>query len=112
MSVMVPTVERGLLVRVFCSIEITGDSRNTKSTSGLVTCDEPLRIARQRFHVPALAFGVNRVERQAGFSRARKAGDDDEAVSRDLHRDVLEVVYARTLHGNRRAWCRFRAHRL
>ena len=38
MSVIVPTVERGLLVSVFCSIEITGDRPNTKSTSGFVTC--------------------------------------------------------------------------
>ena len=37
MSVMVPTVERGLLAMVFCSMEITGDSPNTKSTSGLAT---------------------------------------------------------------------------
>ena len=38
MSVIVPTVDRGLLVSVFCSIEITGDRPNTKSTSGFVTC--------------------------------------------------------------------------
>jgi hypothetical protein len=39
MSVIVPTVERGLLAIVFCSIEITGDNPNTKSTSGFATCD-------------------------------------------------------------------------
>ncbi len=38
MSVMVPTVDRGLLVSVFCSMEMTGDSPNTKSTSGFATC--------------------------------------------------------------------------
>ena len=37
MSVIVPTVERGLLVRVFCSMEITGERPNTKSTSGFAT---------------------------------------------------------------------------
>ena len=37
MSVMVPTVERGLLAMVFCSMEMTGESPNTKSTSGLAT---------------------------------------------------------------------------
>ena len=37
MSVIVPTVDRGLLATVFCSIEMTGDRPNTKSTSGLVT---------------------------------------------------------------------------
>ena len=29
MSVIVPTVDRGLLVNVFCSMEITGDRPNT-----------------------------------------------------------------------------------
>ena len=38
MSVIVPTVERGLLAIVFCSIEITGERPKTKSTSGLATC--------------------------------------------------------------------------
>src|SRR5262245_14026991 len=37
MSVIVPMVERGLLWRVFCSIEITGGSPYTKSTSGFAT---------------------------------------------------------------------------
>ena len=37
MSVIVPTVERGLLAMVFCSIEITGDRPYTKSTSGFAT---------------------------------------------------------------------------
>ena len=37
MSVIVPTVERGLLAIVFCSIEITGDRPKTKSTSGFDT---------------------------------------------------------------------------
>ena len=38
MSVIVPTVDRGLLATFFCSIEITGDNPKTKSTSGLETC--------------------------------------------------------------------------
>jgi hypothetical protein len=38
MSVIVPTVDRGLLPSVFCSMEMTGDSPNTKSTSGFDTC--------------------------------------------------------------------------
>ena len=35
---MVPTVERGLLPVVFCSMEITGERPKTKSTSGFATC--------------------------------------------------------------------------
>ena len=32
---MVPTVDRGLLLVVFCSIEMTGESPSILSTSGL-----------------------------------------------------------------------------
>src|SRR6185503_6068777 len=35
---------------------------------------------------------------------ARESGHDDQLVARDLERDVLEVVHARALHGDRRAW--------
>ena len=42
MSVIVPTVERGLLAMVFCSMEITGDRPKTKSTSGLATWETNL----------------------------------------------------------------------
>jgi hypothetical protein len=38
MSVIVPTVDRGLLAMVFCSMEITGDNPKMKSTSGFDTC--------------------------------------------------------------------------
>ena len=37
MSVIVPTVDRGLAPTVFCSIEMTGDRPKTKSTSGFAT---------------------------------------------------------------------------
>ena len=65
--------------------------------------DEPLGVARQRLHVAALPLGVDRVERQARLAGAREPGDDDQAVARDLDRDVLQVVDARALHGDRRA---------
>ena len=65
--------------------------------------DEALGVARERLHVAPLPFGVDRVERQARLAGAREAGDDDQAVARDLDRDVLEVVDARALHGDRRA---------
>src|SRR5204862_230986 len=48
----------------------------------------------ERFDVAALAFGVDRVERQRRFSRAREPRDDDELVARDLEVDVLEVMLA------------------
>ncbi len=67
--------------------------------------DEPLRVARQRFHVPALPLGVKRVERQARLARAGEPCDNDQLVARDLDRDVLEVVHTRSLHGDGCARC-------
>ena len=63
--------------------------------------DESFGEARERLHVTPLPFGVDGVEREARLSGTRKSRDDDEAVARDLDRDVLEVVDARPLHGNR-----------
>ncbi len=40
----------------------------------------------------ALSFGKKRIEGQGGFSTAGDARDHDEAVPRDLYRNVLEVV--------------------
>jgi hypothetical protein len=66
MSVMVPTVERGLLLdrddRREAEYEVDvglGDLRN-----------EPLREARKRFHVSPLALGVDGVECEARLARA------------------------------------------
>ena len=72
---------------------------------------EPLGESRERFHVAPLALGVDGVERQARLARAGETGDDDEAVARDLDRDVLEVVHARALNGDGRAGGGSRAHR-
>src|SRR5450432_1212877 len=53
-------------------------------------------IRRQRFDVAALAFGVDRVERERGLARAGQAGNHDQAVARQLQIDVFEVVRAGT----------------
>ena len=63
--------------------------------------DEPLGERGERFHVAALPFGVDRVERQARLARAGQAGDDDQRVARDLQRDVLQVVNAGALDADR-----------
>ncbi len=65
--------------------------------------DEAFRETGQRFHVPPLAFRVDRVEGQAGLARTGEAGDDREAVARNLDRDVFQVVHARALNGHRGA---------
>ncbi len=42
--------------------------------------EELPRIGRQRLHVAALAFGVDRVEDERGFPRTRNSGYDDQLV--------------------------------
>ena len=58
-------------------------------------------VTRQRFHVAALTFGVNRVEGERTFPAAADARDDDEFVARYLDADVLEVVDARAANSDR-----------
>ena len=55
-------------------------------------------IGRQRFHVAALAFGVNRVKGERRLARARDPGHDGQAVVRDFKVDVLEIVNASPAH--------------
>ena len=55
-------------------------------------------IGRQRLHITALAFSVNRVEGQAALAAARKAGDDHHFITRYLYRDILQVVLTCTLN--------------
>ena len=62
---------------------------------------ELARIRRQRLDVAALAFGVQRVEGEAGLAGAGQTGDDDQLVARKLERDVLEVVGARAADPDR-----------
>ena len=50
------------------------------------------RIRRQRFHIPALPFGINRVESERRFAGTRHTRDDRQLVVRDFKIDVLEVV--------------------
>ena len=59
----VPTVERGLRLVVFCSIEIAGDSPSIESTSGLLHLLEELaRVGREALDVTPLTLGVDGVE--------------------------------------------------
>ncbi len=57
---------------------------------------ELARVGRERLDVAALALGVERVEGQARFPGARKTGDDDQPLARQLDGDVAEVVLPRT----------------
>ncbi len=51
-------------------------------------------VGGEGFHIAALAFGVDRVERERGFPRARQPGEHHQLVARDFEVDVLEIVLA------------------
>ncbi len=60
---------------------------------GLVEAFEELAgVEREGFDVAALAFGVERVEGEAGFAAAADTTDDDELVAGNVEVDVLEIV--------------------
>src|SRR5690606_23701147 len=60
--------------------------------------EELAGVRRQRLDVSALAFGVQRVERERRLARAARPGDHDEAVLGELELVDLEVVLARALY--------------
>ena len=62
--------------------------------------EELARVGGKAFDVAALAFGIDGVEREARFARAGEAGDDRQALARDVHVDALEVVLARAADGD------------
>ena len=62
--------------------------------------EELARIGRQRFDIAALALGIDRVEGERGFARARKAGHHRQRVARNIDVDILEIVLARTADGD------------
>src|SRR5688572_15887898 len=55
---------------------------------------ELARIGGERLHVAALALGVDGVEREARLARTGQAGDDRQALTRDVDIHTLEVVLA------------------
>ena len=92
---MVPTVDRGLRLVDFWSIDTAGRQALDEVDVGLVHLPEELTgVGRQRLDVPALALGEDRVERQGGLARAGQPGEHDHRVAGQLDRHVLEVVLA------------------
>ena len=83
-------------------MEMAGDRPSMRVHIGLVHLAQELAgVGGKRFHVAALALGVDGVEGQSGFARAGDAGDDDEFVSGQLYGDVFEVVLAGTFYYDR-----------
>jgi hypothetical protein len=58
------------------------------------------RIGRQALDIAALAFGIDRVEGEGGFARARQAGDDHQPVAWDIEVDIFQIVLARAADGD------------
>ncbi|MDH6227518.1 hypothetical protein M2169_004488 [Streptomyces sp. MJP52] len=52
-------------------------------------------VRGERLHVAALALGEDRVEGEGRLARTRQTREDDERVTRQVERDVLQVVLAR-----------------
>ena len=44
-----------------------------------------------------MALGVDGVERQGGFARTARSGDDDEMLPREFEGDVLQIMFPRAL---------------
>ena len=57
---------------------------------------ELARVGREALHVPALPFGVNRVEGKRRLAGPGDACYDDQLLARNLDVDILEVMLAGT----------------
>ena len=98
---MVPTVERGLRLVVFCSMEMAGrEAVDGVDVGAFHLVEELAGVGGEGFDVAALALGVDGVEGQGGLAGAAQAGDDGEGVARDFDADVLEVVNARPVNAD------------
>ena len=60
--------------------------------------EEHARVGGQALHVSALSFREDGVEREGGFSRARKTRKYHELVPRNRYVDVFQVVFAGAFH--------------
>ena len=89
----VPTVERGFLLTVFCSIEMVGLSPADEVDSRLLHLPQKLAgVGGETFDVAALALGINGVESQRGLAAAADTGDDDQTMARDGDVHLFEIV--------------------
>ena len=60
--------------------------------------EELPRVRTEALDVAPLSLGVDRVERETRLAGSAQTGDDDQAITREGDRDVLEVVFARSAH--------------
>ncbi len=85
-----------ILDRVFLAQrERRWNIRNRIDVRPLHPLQEEPRVRRQALHVAPLPLGVDRVEHEARFTRARHARYDGELAMWKVERDVAKVVSAR-----------------
>ena len=58
------------------------------------------RVGGQRLDIAPPALGIDGVESQTGFARARQARQDDQLVTREVDIDIFQVVFPRTADRN------------
>src|SRR5207302_6447228 len=62
---------------------------------------ELARVGGQTLYVATLSFGVERIEGEAALAGARRTGDYDQAIAREIAIDALEVVHSGPADRNR-----------
>ena len=94
-----PTVDRGLLRG---RLLLDGDRRRQALDRVDVRLAHQLqelpRVGGQRLDVAALALGVDRIEGERGLARPGQAGEHGQAVARNDHIHVFQIVLARAAH--------------
>ena len=86
----VPTVERGFLDVVFCSIAIAGDRPVIEVHVRLLhQLEELAGVGREALDIAALAVGVDGVERERRLAGAGQPGDHHERVARQVDVDRI-----------------------
>ena len=71
----------------------------------------PPRVGGKRVEIPPGAFGVQYAQRKRGLAGAGHAGDADNPVQRNLHIDVLQIMYPCTAHDDTGRRCRSIFHK-
>ena len=92
---MVPTVDLGLFEALFCSMAMVGERPRRWSTLGRSSCPRNWRAGAQGLDIAALPLRIERVEREAAFSRSAGPGEDHELPLRDGEIRDGQVVLAR-----------------
>jgi len=57
-------------------------------------------VSGEGLDIPPLALRVDGVERERRLARAGQAGDNRQALARDIHVDRLEIMFTRAANGN------------